>query len=145
MMVNKADNGISFLSYSFHLNDEVVHLSTNCLAIYIRRTIDASWQSGSKLVLVAGGHSRNALVVYNQNCSSFLLGAVLVNVICEGYDSDGEIVVEDSATSSLVSSSFIGCEVNLGGEKAIADLSASSLFVHTSMPAPGACISPQTI
>ena len=38
-------------------------------------------------------------------------------VLCEGCDSDEEIVVEDLATSSLVSLLFFGCEVNLGGEK----------------------------
>ena len=42
-------------------------------------------------------------------------------VLCKVCDSNREIVVENLATSSLVSSSFIGCEVDAGREKAVAD------------------------
>ena len=81
MMVNKVDGGISSLSYSFPLIDEVVHMYTNCLANYICQTIGTSWQSGSKLILVVEGHSGNALVVHNQSCSALPLGAVLVEML----------------------------------------------------------------
>ena len=71
--------------------------------------------------------------------------AVLVgsrrSFICGECYSDGEIVVEDSATSSLVSSSFFGYEVDSGEEKAIADMSASSSVVHASSQALGAMYS----
>ena len=73
----------------------------------------------------------------------FLLTVVTPNL--RGCYSDGDIVVEDLATSSLVSSSFIGYEVDLGGKKAIADMSASSSVVHASSPTLGAMYPHQTI
>ena len=51
------------------------------LAHKLRRTIGISWQSGSKLVLVAEDHSGNALVVHYQSCSALPLGAVLVDML----------------------------------------------------------------
>ena len=40
-----------------------------------------------------------------------------------------------------VSLSFIGCEIDSGGEKSVADMSASSSFMHTLSPALGAIYS----
>ena len=65
---------------------------------------------------------------YRESCSSSCRQSSLL--ICGGCYSDGEIVVDDSATSSLVSSSFFGYEVDSGEEKAIACQHLLQSYTH---------------